>query len=364
MSGKPSLTHRPARAVIDTAALTHNLQIAKKAAGSARVIAVIKADAYGHGMLQVADALHAADGFAVATLAEALSLRAASKKSILVFQGGQSADDYRLAQQHQITLTIHCQNQLDLLETVPQPWPQIWLKVDTGMGRMGVATVDVEAARHRLGDACRHLMSHLACADVPSNPLNLTQIERFDRLLKSTGLPGSLMNSAGLISLQGGYASVRPGIMLYGGSPLKNGDAAGQQLKPVMTVQAPLIAINVRRAGESIGYGAEFVCDEDMPIGVVAMGYGDGYPRHAANGTPVLVKGVECPLVGRVSMDLLTVDLRPCSDAKPGDLATLWGIGLGVDRVAKMADTIAYDLLCNAGGCCQREYVSMGENDG
>ncbi|HBS26753.1 MAG TPA: alanine racemase [Gammaproteobacteria bacterium] len=358
-------SHRPARAIINTNALVHNLRVAKKAAGSARVIAVIKADAYGHGMLKAAEALQHADGFAVATLSEAIALRTAGvKKSILVFQGGRSEEDYRLAQQYQLTLTIHNLQQLDQLEITPQPWPDIWLKVDTGMGRMGIAINDVDSALNRLGDTCKQLMSHLACADEPSDPLNQTQIKRFNQLLKTTGLAGSLMNSAGILRIDNLYDAVRPGIMLYGSSPIAGGDAAKQQLEPVMTLQAPLIAINSHKTGDSIGYGADYVCEDDMLVGVIAIGYGDGYPRHAVSGTPVLINGVECSLIGKVSMDLLTVDLRPSTDAKMGDLATLWGVGLSVDLVAQKASTIAYELLCSAGASCQREYDSKGTQDG
>ncbi len=346
---------RPARAEIDPAALTHNLSVARSRAGRARVMAVIKADAYGHGDLCAARALSAADGFAVASLQEALRLRRCGvDKPMLVFQGALSRADYRVAVEHSLILTVYHTRQIGWLASLPKPWPALWLKVDTGMGRLGLALSDAPRALARLGDHCEVLMSHLACADQPEHPLNRQQLDRFERLARETGLPTSLFNSAGLLSFDLETDWVRPGIMLYGASPLTNVAAEALDLRPAMTLRAPLISVARRRAGEAVGYGATWRCPEDMPVGVVAIGYADGYPR-AARGTAVLVDGCRCPLIGRVSMDTISVDLRACPGASAGDPVTLWGDGMPVDDVAASAGTIAYELLCHAGALSSRK---------
>ena len=343
---------RPARVQIDTHALRHNLALARARAKHARIMAVIKANAYGHGYLTAAKALDSSDAFAVASLSEALYLRQHQiEKPLLVFQGAQSLQDYRLARQHRLILTIHRLPQIDLLEQLPKPWPDTWLKIDTGMGRMGIHPQHADQAAARLGNSCQALMSHLACADQPEHPLNTKQLETFERITRNLNLPTSLYNSAALLDDRFQLTTdwVRPGLMLYGASPLIGQTAAELGLRPAMKLQAPLLDICHHNAGDTIGYGATWQCPEPMPVGIIAIGYADGYPRHAPSGTPVQINGATCPLIGRVSMDSITVDLRPCSDAQAGDLATLWGPGLPVEHIATRAETIPYELLCHAG---------------
>ena len=345
---------RLARVDIHPDALSHNLSIARSRAGRARIMAVIKANAYGHGDLLAARALDAADAFAVATIEEALRLRRGGvTKPLLAFQGAVSPEDYARAVAHSLTLVVYHPRQIDWLASAPRPWPALWLKVDTGMGRLGLPPDAIPAALSRLGDACEVLMSHLACADTPEHPLNRRQLEAFERIARATGLPTSLYNSAGLLSFDLDTDWARPGIMLYGASPLKDATAADLGLQPAMTLRAPLISVMTHRAGDAIGYGAAWRCPEAMPVGVVAIGYADGYPR-AASGAPVLVNGRRCAIVGRISMDAVSIDLRACPEARPGDWVTLWGPGLPVDEVASVADTIAYEPLCHAGSLAMR----------
>jgi alanine racemase len=227
----------------------------------------------------------------------------------------------------------------------------LWLKIDTGMHRLGFRESDAAAVHAQLeklrGDEATVLMSHFACADDVSNPLTAQQIEIFDRV--TAGFPGpvSLANSAGMLNFPDSQRDcVRPGIMLFGVSPCKRKTAAEIGLRPAMTLQCDLIAINRVRAGETIGYGAAFTCSSDMTIGVGAIGYGDGYPGRARNGTPVLLNGRKAPIVGQVSMDMVTIDLSEHDDARVGDCVTLWGEGLPVEEVAPWADAIPYHLIC------------------
>ena len=356
-------TSRPARAQINLDALQHNLDIARSQAGTARVIAVIKADAYGHGMLKIAHALLQADAFAVACIGEALSLRAAGiSHPILVLQGAQHPDDFNTAQQQQLILTLHSKDQLKYLGKREKEWPELWLKLDTGMGRLGFDPGQARTLQQRIKQHCSVLMTHFANADLPTHPGNKEQLACFSAALKHHPLPASAANSAALLTQPDSlFQWVRPGIMLYGASPLLNQSATALGLQAVMTLSAPLVTINQRRKGQKVGYGSSFECPEDMPIGIVAIGYGDGYPRHAQPGTPILIRGKRCPLVGRVSMDMLTVDLRPLANVQTGDQATLWGEDLPVDLIAESANTIAYELLCAAGAHCTRQYVSSAQ---
>jgi len=343
------------RARIDLAALRHNLRQARQRAPHARIWAVIKADAYGHGMQRVAHALDAADGFAVARVSEAVRLRAAGiAHPLLVLAGIVDTADCAAARAHNLTLVLHQPWQLDLLTAAPPATTplSVWLKLDTGMHRLGLWHEQVFDLLTRLRAARTHLqvaglMTHLANADDPSDPLTKCQHHLATKVARDTGLPLSASNSAGILGgLADNEAWVRPGIMLYGGSPLRGAGAAECGLQPAMTLVSRLIARRMLRRGAAIGYGGTYVCPEDMPVGVVAIGYGDGYPRHAPNGTPVLLNGRRVPLVGRVSMDMICVDLRPAPAARIGDEAVLWGAGLPVEEVAAWAGTIHYELLC------------------
>ena len=343
---------RPLRAEIRLSSLQHNLQRARAAAPHSQVMAAIKANAYGHGMTRVAHALHNVDAFAVASIEEAIILREAGVHAdIILLEGMFSADEILLVQAYNVQLVIHSLQQVEWLEAARLPRPLVaWLKIDTGMHRLGINPADFAGFYQRLSecDAVAEIrfMSHFACADERHNPATAQQMEAFDACLGETTGQRSLANSAAILAHPASHADwIRPGIMLYGASPLQGESAASLGLEPAMTFRSQLIAVNSLRKGDRVGYGAEWTCPQDMPVGVVACGYGDGYPRHARAGTPVLVNGQRVPLVGRVSMDMLTVDLRGC-EARIGDEVVLWGEGLPADDVAESAGTIAYELFC------------------
>jgi len=344
---------RATRALIDLSALRHNLQLARKTAPASRIMAVIKANAYGHGLVPVARALDA-DAFAVANLHEALQLREGGcKAAVVLLQGCHDADEFALAAQYGFQPVIHQLDQIAVLEALtPDASLRVWLKLDTGMHRLGIAAEDFHAAHQRLA-ALHHVqqpvgvMTHFANADDRDDPLTETQLHRFEAITGRLPGPRSLANSGGLLGWPASHADwVRPGIMLYGISPFGGVLPAELGLRPAMQLRSRLLAVNYYRRGSAIGYGGRYVCEEDMPIGVVGIGYGDGYPRHAPDGTPVLVNGRRVPLAGRVSMDMLTVDLRGQPAARAGDEVILWGAELPVDEVAQHAGTIGYELVC------------------
>lgn len=341
-------------AIIDTQALTHNLQRVRQAAPHSRVMAVIKANGYGHGLLAVAQALHTVDAFAVARLEEALFLRQQNiTKPLLLLGGVLTADEWREAVQQQVQLVIHQIYQLELLELLAAQYAPlaIWLKLDTGMHRLGFMPDQFPAVWARLKAVYPGpvvLMSHFANADVLSDETTRQQWHCFQALTRHLAYPCSLANSAAILGWPDTHQNwVRPGIMLYGASPF-SGDsvAADYDLKAVMTLKSRIIAVNHYAAGERIGYGGISICPEAMRVGVVAIGYGDGYPRHAPPGTPVLLHGKYAPLLGRVSMDMIMIDLRQHPQAQPGDEVILWGQGLPAERIAQAAGTITYDLFC------------------
>lgn len=342
---------------IDLRALRHNLQRVHQAAPGCRVMAAIKANGYGHGLVRVANALEESDSFGVACIDEALELRAAGVTApIILLEGFFHPDEIPLVEQHRLELLLHHPVQIAALEqaTIRKPI-RVWLKVDTGMHRLGVSPEETASLWQRLehhpGLHPLGQMTHLACADEPDHPATATQLELFHRATAS--LPGerAIANSAGVLGWPETHAEwVRPGIMLYGISPFVGGRAAEHDLVPVMTLSSELIAVNRLREGDTVGYGATWRCPEAMTIGVVATGYGDGYPRHAVAGTPVLVNGRRVPLIGRVSMDMLCVDLRSQPDAQIGDPVVLWGDGLPVEEIAEASGTIAYELLCSVTG--------------
>ena len=362
---------RPVRARINLQALTHNLSRARRAAPDSRIMAVIKANAYGHGAVPVARALSAADAFAVASLEEAMQLREAGiRHEIILLEGLFERDELELALTHQLQLVVHCEQQVVWLEQFRSGASlQLWLKVDTGMHRLGFApdvALSVWQRLQRLGyvkTGGLRWLSHLACADEPGHALNAKQLARFNEILQfSESLQGvraecSLANSAAVLAHPDMHFDwVRPGIMLYGASPLPA--AADSDLRPAMTLESALISVQQRHKGDSIGYGQDWTCPRDMTLGVVAVGYADGYPRHAPNGTPVLVNGQSASLVGRVSMDMICVDLSDQPQAKPGDPVLLWGEGLPVETIAAQAGTISYELLCGVSARVPRSYAS------
>lgn len=344
---------RPARAFIDLAALRHNFQQVRERATGCRVLAVVKADAYGHGARTVATALEDADGFAVARVQEGRELRALGIARPVVLLSGVSSDqELADAASLRLDLVVHHDSQTAALEQAALREPVgVWVKVDTGMHRLGLAPERVPDTWRRL-EACPsvaaplRLMTHLARADERGDPSTGDQIRRFMSLEQAAGAETSLANSAGVLAWPAAHGHwVRPGIMLYGISPFVGGRGEADGLRPVMTFESRLIAVNRLSKGDPIGYGGTWTCPEDMPVGVVAVGYGDGYPRHAPAGTPVLVNGTRVALIGRVSMDLVTVDLRPQPAAVPGDPVVLWGRGLPAEEIAEHVGSIGYELV-------------------
>ncbi|MGE5027769.1 MAG: alanine racemase [Betaproteobacteria bacterium] len=342
---------RPLLARIDLSALKHNLGVVRSHAPQSKTIAVIKANGYGHGMLRVAKPLADTDGYAVLTLEEAVALREAGfNQTILLLEGFFGADELPALAEYRLATVVHCAEQIDMLEASGLPVKlDVFLKANSGMNRLGFGPDAFRSALERL-QACPAvdrltLMTHFARADEAEGVA--AQLTCFNDLLPTTALPLCLANSAAILRYPETHGDcVRPGIMLYGASPFGNPSAESLGLKPAMTLSSRIIAVQELKAGEAVGYGAAFRADRPMRIGVVACGYADGYPRHAPTGTPVLVNGVRSRTLGRVSMDMLCVDLSAFPGAGIGSAVTLWGEGLPVDEVAAAAGTISYELLC------------------
>jgi alanine racemase len=342
---------RPISATFDLAAFARNLVVAHARAPGARIWAVVKANAYGHGLLRAVRALDAADGFALLDLDDAVRLRDAGvRKPVLLLEGFFATADLEVIAAHSLSVVVHSQEQIAMLETARLPARlSVLLKLNTGMNRLGLPPEEARRAVERL-KACAcvaeiGLMTHFADADGPAGVAE--QLARFELATAGLALPRCLANSAALLRYPQARGDwVRPGIMLYGCSPFADEPAAALGLEPVMTLTAELIAVRQIAAGDCVGYGGTFRADRAMRIGVVACGYADGYPRHAPTGTPVLVAGRRTRTVGRVSMDMLTVDLEPIPEAAVGTAVTLWGQGLSCDDVAAAAGTVSYELLC------------------
>jgi alanine racemase len=343
---------RPIRATISAAALAHNLAVAKQHAAAAKVWAVVKANAYGHGLLRAARALREADGFALLDFEDAVQLRGAGvDKPILMLEGIFKPADIGLLLQHRLTPVIHNMEQIEMLEKAGlQGKLDVYLKVNSGMNRLGFAVDNVRLAWNALeanpGVASVTLMTHFADADGEGGIA--AQLRWFDELTQPFAAPRSLANSAALLRFpQDARADwVRPGIMLYGCSPFTFKTAEEIGLQPAMTLASEIIGVQHLQAGERVGYGMTYEAAQEMTIGVVACGYADGYPRHAPSGTPVLVGGQRTATVGRVSMDMLCVDISDIPEAYIGTPVTLWGEGLPCDEVAQAAGTVSYELLC------------------
>jgi alanine racemase len=344
---------RNTTAEIDLAAIRHNLGIVRTLVGGSQMVCVVKADAYGHGLSRVCPALQAADVLAVATTGEGFSCREEGWSGrLLLLEGPSNAEEFDDAVALGAEMVVHHENQLHLLAHHKSDVPgNLWLKIDSGMHRLGfplhdAAKIHSQLQHYKNGHQVI-LMSHFACADDRENHMTDRQIREFDTAI--CGLSGevSLANSAAILNYPESHRNyVRPGIMLYGISPCQQRTAGDIGLRPAMTLGCDLIAINRVNKGETIGYGAGFTCPKDMRIGVAAIGYGDGYPRQARNGTPVLVNGHRTSLVGRVSMDMITVDLTDLDNVKVGDRVTLWGGELPLEEVAKWANAIPYELIC------------------
>ena len=344
---------RPTFKTIDLAALRHNLERIRALVPGRSVIAMVKANAYGHGITQIGNALPTAEALGVASLDEGVMLREAGvTQPIVLMEGLFYADELALAEQYNFTLVVHHLPHVEMLEQAKIKKPfSVWLKINTGMHRLGVSLDQLGNIHQRLMalDAVKKpigLMTHFAEADMIESDATKKQIELFKQATAPLSGPRSLANSAGILAWPDAYGDwVRPGLMMYGASPLPGKTGLDHGLLPVMTLSSRLIAISPVKKGGKVGYGGTWEATEDMLVGVVGVGYGDGYPQFAKNGTPTLVNGLECPLVGRVSMDMLAVDLRHQPNAKINDPVILWGKGLPVERVAKTSGTSAYEML-------------------
>lgn len=344
-----------AYAALNLDAILHNLNVVRQHAPTAKIMAVIKANAYGHGLLRVAEVLkQEVDAVAVARADEGIHLRNAGfQKSVTVLEGFVCSDELVELYKYGLDAVIHSPEQIDILEKHQgKETISVWLKMDTGMNRLGFKGNNFKSAYQRL-KACKQikqpfgLMTHLANADDLDDDKTSTQITEFTIATKEYSEPCSIANSAAILGWKESLTDwVRPGIMLFGCSPFA--DKIGRQLnlKPVMSLHSRLSAVKSVAEGEAVGYGGSWVCDSATRLGVVSIGYGDGYPRYAKNSTPVLVNGKRVPLIGRVSMDMITVDLKNQPQAKPGDPVTLWGQDLAVEEIALAADTIPYTLMC------------------
>lgn len=350
------MNFRPAKALIDLGALKHNLEVVKHQAPNSKVMAVIKANGYGHGIIRVAKQLSAADGFGVASIDDALLLRQEGfLHRILLLEGLFNETELEIAIHNRFDLVIHSQHQLQWLLNYPKPITlNIWIKIDTGMHRLGFHPDAIRSVTQDLTNSQHHFsmyyLSHFSCADETDSAakeFTLKQIERFHGCVPENATK-SLANSAAVFHYPNTHLDwIRPGISLYGAGEHKRA-LHHRDLKPVMRLESQIQALHWIQKGESVGYGNTWTAKHDSLIAVIAIGYGDGYPRHAPNGTPVIIHNQKLPLAGRVSMDMITVDVTKIADKVAiGDQVILWGVdSLTVDDVAKCAGTIGYELLC------------------
>ncbi|GHB67236.1 alanine racemase [Psychrosphaera saromensis] len=351
-------------AEINLTALLHNIEVIRKLAPTSKILAMLKANAYGHGYLEIAEALTNVDAFGVARLEEATKLRTAGiQKSILLLEGFFDKTELLTIAEQQLETVLHTKQQvLDFINAdLPRP-VKVWLKLDTGMHRIGLPPSDFEFCykalfQHKNVLGLMTLMTHMACADEQDNPLNQKQLSLFNKLAGDLPCEHSIANSATIMSIPAAHKDwIRPGIMMYGASAMSDSDAAEHDLKPVMTLKSSVIAVRDVKQGDSVGYGATWTASEDTQVAIVALGYGDGYPRNAENGTPVLINGTEYPLVGRVSMDMITINVGVNAQVNIGDEVILWGDGLAIERVARHAHSISYELLCGLTGRVKKQF--------
>ena len=356
-------TNRHPRAIIDLAALRYNYSYLKRAGGGNRLIAVLKADAYGHGAIEVAEALPDADAFAVAAVGEARALREAGiSQKILVMGGFVSAAELQVCIEYRFDPVLHHQFHLDCLQAATDLNDlDVWVKIDTGMGRLGFAPdraqsiISFLTSFNTLGSI--RLMTHLASADDVNNHYTDSQLSVVDSL----GLgecEWGIANSAGVLGWTNTHRIwVRAGIALYGADPLSDRKSAARELRPVMTMKSIVLAVNRHRQGDMIGYANTFTCGKDMEIAVIATGYADGYPRHKIDTAQVEIAGKLCDIVGRVSMDMITVDVSDLDQVGVGDEVTLFGASPNVCDLADCSQMIPYEILCNVGAHAKREYT-------
>ncbi|MEH6557229.1 MAG: alanine racemase [Oceanicoccus sp.] len=360
-------------ATISLNAIRHNLQQVKYLAPNAHVMAMVKADAYGHGLIEVAAILNAADGLAVARAEEALKLRAAGiEQRILILGGLLNPTDLKECCRHSIDIVIHNVSQANDFLTATLPTPMnIWLKIDSGMHRLGLSADEFQHYQQRLSCSPNTNeilgMTHFSSADADSSEQTQQQQTLFEQVVSGFSAPQSLANSAAIIKRPQSHRDwVRPGIMLYGANPLP---ADSQQLFPVnlhpaMTLSSKVLATRLVKSGDSVGYNARWTAPSDRIIATVGVGYGDGYPRHAPNDTPVLVNGRRAGLVGAVSMDLITIDVSNCGPVSVGDEVTLWGNAssgqqLLAEEVAQWAETISYELFTSVTARVAKSYTDV-----
>lgn len=342
---------RPLVAEIDGSALAHNYRVAKRTAPGARAFAVIKADAYGHGLLRAARALEDdADGFALLEIDRAIELRERGVRvPILLLEGWFSREELAACEHYRLWPVVHTREQVAMLESLSgRGTLEVFVKINTGMNRLGLPPAAFpelwRAVTRARAVAAATTMTHFASADEAEGVAE--QLARFQAATAGVRAPRCLANSAALLRYPPTHGDwTRPGIMLYGSSPFAETSAAALDLRPVMTLKSALIAVQELAAGARVGYGGTFTAPAPMRVGIVAGGYADGYPRHAGTGTPVLVDGRRTRTLGRVSMDMLAVDLAPAPGAGIGAPVTLWGEGMPVDEVARAAGTISYELL-------------------
>lgn len=360
-SAKQQTHTRHNRVIIDLAALRSNYRYLKATASNSKVIAVIKADAYGHGAIEVARALTEADAFAVATTLEALPLRAAGiTQKIIILGGATNAIEMQHCFEYGLDPVIHQHWQIELLKQAEQTCLiDVWIKFNSGMGRLGFAAETfkeaIKATREIQGLGTIRLMTHLSNADDDADDTSAQQLKRVEQL-DLGHFEWGVANSAGILAWPSSRMNwVRAGIALYGSDPDLRQRYA-QQLQPVMTFKSEILAINALKKGQSVGYGSRYTCTSDQTIAVVAAGYADGYPRHLENGY-VLVNGFKAPVVGRVSMDMITINITGL-DVKAGDEVILWGQEPLSEHIAQLSETISYELFCHTGCHGLREYIN------
>ncbi len=339
------------RIELDGAAIEHNLGVARRRAPGAMVVAVVKSDAYGHGAAFCLRHLAAADAFAVASVSEGVALRKhGARAPVWVLSDADPVTDLPVLTAHDLVPVIHETGLLRGVLDAAEPPPAVVVKVDSGMGRLGLESSDVAAAvdaLRRRGVDVAAVMSHLANADDAADDCTRTQVERFRAATDGLDLPRSLANSAGILAWPDTHFDiVRPGIMLYGVCPVIGRTGADDDLVPAMTVSTRILSLREFAPGQAVGYGGTFVCRRPTRAALLACGYGDGYPRHAPNGTPVAFAEGTAPLIGRVSMDSLAVDVTDLGRFDPTQRPVLWGRGLAVETVAERCGTIAYELFC------------------
>ena len=360
--------NRHARVSIDLEAIRHNYRLLKEKSGNNQLIAVVKADAYGHGAVEVAKTLPQADAFAVAATGEALALRKAGiSQKILVLGGFIRARELQDCIDYQLDAVIHHQTHLDLLENNSDLGGlQVWVKVDTGMGRLGYALEDVSAVIEQLAQTSTlgqvRLMTHLADADNVDSPFTSRQIDAV-KALQLDDYEWAIANSAGIIGWPSACKTwVRAGIAMYGANPLSNRKKAPLDLNPAMQMKTSILAVNRHAKGDVIGYSSTYTCRKDMTIAVIAAGYADGYPRHKIDTAQVSIHGQLCNIVGRVSMDMITVDVSALDNVEVDDEVILFGASPEVNDIADCSETIAYEIFCNVGAHAKREYLNKAQN--